>query len=332
MFSKGNSTVTLNDILNKVSESQILAFYLNIFNLPKVIKSPLREDNKPSFGLYTSNNKVYYKDFANSDSGGLFDLLQKLWHLTFPKVLEKIHKDIYLMTQDVKINTLKKEYNKKNHIKSYNDSILNCKIRDWRDYDITYWEHYGISLLWLQYAEIYPISHKIIIQGNKQYIFGADKYAYAFIEHKENKETMKIYQPFSKNYKWINKHDKSIISLWTKLPKTGNIVCICSSVKDALCLWANTNIPSIAIQGEGYLVSDTVIKELKQRFKHPCIMLDNDDVGLKDAEKLSNYTKFTNVILPPFKGGKDISDYYAFLQDRKVFSKHLIQIFKKTLK
>ena len=43
------STITLEDILNKVSESEILYYYLNIDKVPCVIKSPLRLDKKPSF-------------------------------------------------------------------------------------------------------------------------------------------------------------------------------------------------------------------------------------------------------------------------------------------
>ena len=143
------------------------------------------------------------------------------------------------------------------------------------------------------------------------YVVVADKYAYAYVEHKEGKVTLKIYQPFNKSgYKWSNKHDNSVVSLWTKVPEYGEQICICSSLKDALCLWANTGIPSLAIQGEGYRMSDTAISELKRRYKQVFICLDNDEPGLKDAQKLAEETGFTNVVLPPFKGGKDISDLY----------------------
>ena len=67
---------------------------------------------------------------------------------------------------------------------------------------------------WLKYADVYPISHKIVIKDNKSYAFGADKYAYAYVEFKEGRTTLKIYQPFNKNgFKWSNRHDRSVISL-----------------------------------------------------------------------------------------------------------------------
>ena len=89
------STITLEDILNKVSESEILYYYLNIDKVPCVIKSPLRLDKKPSFGLYsTDGNRIFYNDFSTGDKGGLFDLLESLWNLSYDKVLEKIYSDI----------------------------------------------------------------------------------------------------------------------------------------------------------------------------------------------------------------------------------------------
>ena len=165
---------------------------------------------------------------------------------------------------------------------------------------------------WLEYAEVYPISHKIVISNGKKYVFNADKLAYAFVEHKEGKVTLKIYQPHSENpqYKWSNKHDRSVISLWTKVPEKGEKLVICSSLKDALCLWANTGIPALALQGEGYGMSDTAISELKRRYSQVYILFDNDKAGLVDGEKLAKQTGFTNLVLPPFTGGKDVSDLF----------------------
>ena len=310
-ISKGRPSVNLGDILNKVTEADILAYYLGVTEVPCIINSPLRKDKKPSFGLYSADGKkISYTDFATKDRGGLFDLLEKLWYCDFNEVLYKIYNDIPKFCGSTNVHSYKPcivrdagNYNKV--------TDLQCKIRDWRDYDIEYWASYGITLEWLKYAEVYPISHKIVIKDGHRYVFGADKYAYAYVEHKEGKVTLKIYQPFNKaGYKWSNKHDNSVVSLWTKVPEYGEQICICSSLKDALCLWANTGIPSLAIQGEGYRMSDTAISELKRRYKQVFICLDNDEPGLKDAQKLSEETGFTNVVLPPFNEGKDISDLY----------------------
>lgn len=330
-FSKGRNSISLDDILSKVTEADILAFYLGITQIPCIINSPLREDKRPSFGLYSlDGNRIYYTDLSTKDKGGIFDLLSNLWGTSYGNTLQRIYEDLPKFSTNLNV----KAYSPKTvSIHNYSQSTdLQCKIREWKSHDIEYWESYGISLEWLKYAEVYPISHKIVIKDGHRYVFGADKYAYAYVEHKEGKVTLKIYQPFNKNgYKWSNKHDNSVISLWTKVPEYGEQICICSSLKDALCLWANTGIPSLAIQGEGYSISNTAINELKRRYKKVFILLDNDEAGLMDGEKLSAATGFINIVLPEFEGGKDISDLYHSLQDKEKFKEIMTGLFNKSI-
>lgn len=321
MFSTGIDNITFEDIRKKVSDAELVSYYLGVNEVPCIISSPLRRDRRPSFGLYSSNGvRINWVDLATKERGGIYDLLSQLWHCSYREVLTRVHKDLPKFQSGATVS---------NHTPctimdatTYNSSTdLECKVREWRQYDIDYWESFGISLDWLKYAEVYPISHKIVLKDNKKYVFGADKYAYAYVEHKEGKVTLKIYQPFNKaGYKWSNKHDRSVISLWTKIPESGEKVVICSSLKDALCLWSNTGIPALAIQGEGYGISDTAANELRRRYKQVFILLDNDEAGLKDAEKLSRETGFINVVLPPFEGGKDISDLYKSVGKERFLS------------
>ena len=323
MISKGRKS--LEEL--KISDADILSKYLGITQIPCVIQSPLRSDNRPSFGLYSPDGThINYIDFGTKDKGTTLTLLSKMWNTDTYNTIKKINDEIGLISNSSSgIITLNKSNNRVVVKKSVNTD-LKCKIREWKDYDIKYWESYGISLKWLKLAEVYPISHKIIVKNNHSYVFKADKYAYAYVEHKEGKVTLKIYQPFNKKYKWSNKHDKSVISLWTKVPKYGDKLCICSSLKDALCLWANTAIPSLSIQGEGYSMSKTAIDELKRRYKKVYILLDNDITGLLDGVKLAEETGFTNIILPQFEGGKDVSDLMK-AKGKEAFLKIILPLF-----
>lgn len=315
-FGVPKNSVSLEDIMNRVTEIDILSFYFNIKEIPCVIHSPFREDNRPSFGLYLSNNgRIYYKDYATNENGGIFDLLGNLWKCNYKEVLERINKDITKINKgNIKVNNTTNSIIVRSNKEHNSNSDLQCKVREWRNYDIEYWSQYGISLKWLKYAEVYPISHKIVIKNQHRYIFKADKLAYAYVERKEGKVSIKIYQPKNtKGYKWSNKHDNSVVSLWTKVPEHGEHICICSSLKDALCLWANTGIPAICPQGESYRISNTAINELKRRFKKIYIIFDNDKAGILDGKKLAEATGFTNLILPKFDNGKDISDAYKIL-------------------
>ena len=325
-FSPGKPSVSLQDVLSVTTEADIASRYLGIKAIPCVMQSPLRQDNHPSFGIYSPNGtEVNYIDFSTQEGGRIFTLLTLMWNVSFEEVCARIYNDFCRAqsASDISIRTSRLQIQKS----GTNNVKMECRVREWQKHDIAYWQSFGISLEWLKYAEVYPISHKIITKGNQRYVFGADKYAYAYVERKEGNVTLKIYQPFNKaGFKWASKHDKSVVSLWAKVPEYGGKICICSSLKDALCLWANTGIPALAIQGEGYPLSNTAINELKRRYTKVYICLDNDNAGLQDAIKLASKTGFINVVLPPFDGGKDISDLYK-VKGKEDFLRIILPLF-----
>lgn len=316
--SKGESSVTLSDILEKTTEANILSFYLGVTEIPCIIHSPLRKDNRPSFGLYSPNGKrIYFVDFATKDRGGIFDLLCQMWGCSYKEVLIRVNKDIPKLCSIGTPNVHKHiPCTVRSTIECKKSTDLQCKVRDWTSYDVEYWESYGISLDWLKYAEVYPISHKIIIKNGNKYVFKADKYAYAYVEHKEGKVTLKVYQPFNKDgYKWSSNIDRSVWSLWTKIPKFGNNLIISSSVKDCLNIMCNLGIPAICMQGEGYKPKPQIIEELKSRYKNIILFYDNDynnpdNPGKKDSMELSLEYNLKRVEIPVKYESKDPSDLF----------------------
>ena len=337
---KTSRSITADDVLSKCSEADIAGTYFGVSRIPCKMSSPLRVDNHPSFGFYiTETGHVGYKDYATGDSGSIIKLLQQYWNCSYSDVLCRIYDDI-IDDKGVEIVDSTPINNKRKSVKiDYVRPDINVKIREWRQYDLDYWGSYGITQKWLEYANVYPISHTIITKtedGNLPvtYTIPTDKYSYVYIEKKDDIVQFKIYRPFNTDgFKWFSRMDGSVVSLWTKLPETGNAVCVCSSLKDALCLWANTGIPSIAVQGEGYSMSDTAVGVLRQRFNHLFVCFDNDEPGLEDAVKFSNRTGFTNIVLPQFNGGKDISDLMKSLgTDKNKFKHAMMELFLPYMK
>lgn len=324
---KTSTSISITELFERYSETQILtAVFPEITTIPCRIHSPFRIDKNPSFSIYMNNqNHICFKDFGDSSCrGGLLDLLCKKWNCTFNQVFDKIlevmnHKegsDVTLKMKHIKTLTRKE---------TSELTKIEVKVRPWQQYDLDYWESYGITKSWLIHSEVYPISHKIITKKDKEtgkqrkYIFTAEKYAYVFVERKEGKLQIKIYQPYdTKGFKWCSCMDASVISLWTKVPERGDRIIICSSLKDALCTSCNLHIPAIAPQGEAYNLSETAINELKRRYKQVFICYDVDAPGLKDAEALSKKTGFINVV-PDLHGEKDLSDFYKSLTDKQQF-------------
>lgn len=329
-----HSTISKTEILSKFSEAQVLNTVLpEITEIPCLINSPLRVDKHPSFRIYMSeHNHIRYIDYATMDKGTLLDLLCKYWKCTFNQALDKICK---LMVKDKNVTIKPKQIKTFTRKETNQMSKIEVKVRPWRDYDYEYWASYGITKPWLKYAEIYPISYKIItkkdsITGkNYRYIFPADKYAYAYINRKEGKLSIKIYQPFNtKGFKWCSKADKSIIDLWTKIPEYGDKVVICSSVKDALCISSNLHIPTLSLQGEGYSMSNTAINELKRRYKKIFISFDGDNVGIEDSKKLSEITGFSIIHCPQINKAKDWSDIYYYFGKERLISEFKVASLK----
>jgi len=326
IIGKTSSNMSKVEVFSRISEIEVLTtVFPEVRTLPCLICSPIRQDRNPSFGLYLSeSNHVYYKDFATNERGGLLDLLCRYWRCSFRHALDKIC-DMFISNQEITIKPKQiKTFTRK---EASSLTQIQVVVRPWKDYDFEYWESYGVERKWLRYAEVYPISHKIVTKMESptskgiKYIFNADKYAYCFVERKEGNVSLKIYQPFNKQgFKWCSKMDSSVIGLWSKIPETGDRVIICSSLKDALCISCQLHIPTLCLQGEGYSMSNTAIRELKQRYKRIFIAFDTDIPGIMDGKKLAKQTGFIHVI-PNLGKEKDFSDYYKALDNKEDFKK-----------
>ncbi len=342
MFAQGESNIiNVGDLEKIVSQVEILGHYFDIRSIPIVICSPLRVDRNPSFGIYPrENEKIGYIDFKTRETGDIYNLLGQLWGTNLNDTTSRIYSDLQNILDKKSTNTIKIMPTQGGNVKRFsNDSILKCKVRDWKSWDITYWEQYGVSLEWLKFAKIYPISHILITQKNKNYALPADKLAYVYVEFKDGVESLKIYQPYSEEYKWTNKHDASVWDLWQQLPETGEYLIITSSRKDALCIWENTGIPCCSLQAESYLPKESVVNELKTRFKHVFILYDNDytkeeNYGEIHGKHIAEEFGITQLSIPTILEAKDPSDLCKNngSQGRRIVRQTIIELIRIALK
>lgn len=306
MVARGSDSTSIEKVNDLYSDFDIAHKYLGITCVPEVINSPLRQDNNPSLGLFINNrtNSLWFKDFGSGEKGSLYDLLARMWNVSKDKVYERILED---MPASALI--------RKRGVKVYRKSAgkVEVRVREWRDYDIAYWDSYGISLPWLKFGEIYPISHIIITKNGHSYPIPAEKYAYVYVERKDGIVSFKIYQPYSKEYKWMSKHDSSVWDLWTKIPEKGDKLIITSSRKDALAIWSNTGIPALSLQGEGYIPKEHVVQQLKDRYNKVYVLYDNDfqseeNHGRMYGKMIAEKFNVTQIEIPEKWESKDPSD------------------------
>ena len=311
MISKGFSSVSVSDIRKVYTDDDIVSKYLHI-KVPCLINSPFRKDEKPSLSLYRSlTGNIYYKDFSTSERGNIFDFLSRLWGVSFNTVISRIASE-----SNVSFDLLAQKSTKRIYKPSISD--LQVKVRKWKDHDLEFWNTFGITKAWLEFGDVYPIESIFFSKDGVTKVIPADKWAYAYVERKDGVVTMKIYQPFSK-MKWLSKHDSSVWDLWSKIPERGERLIITSSRKDALCVWANTGIPSLSLQGEGYMPKEHVVNELKERYNKVYVLYDNDfkaeekgeeNHGRVFGKKLADTFGLIQIEIPGFYKSKDPSDLY----------------------
>ena len=323
VIGKTTTSISISELFEKYSETQILtAVFPEITSLPCKISSPFRADTNPSFSIYVNNNNhVCFKDFGEPDvRGGLLDLLCKKWSCSFNQVFDKI---LEVMAKQEGSDVVMKPKQIKTLTRKETDELtkIQVAVRPWKDYDYEYWASYGIEKQWLKYANISPISHKIITKKDKEtgktskYIFPCPRYCYVFCEYKDGKLSLKIYSPFDKKHKWCSKMDSSVWSLWTKIPERGDNLIIGSSTKDCLNISCNLHIPAICMQGEGYTPKPQIIDELKSRYQNIIVFYDNDytnkdNPGRADSIKLADDYNLKRVEIPAEYEAKDPSDLF----------------------
>ena len=313
MISKGSIGLSWKDLSERIGQENILSYYLGITKLPCVINSPLRKDERPSLGFkYHSDGNITYYDFSTKEKGSLLAFLKQYFNMSYTDVINKIGIDLLItsLPSDIKLKINKRM----GKVTLDSDVDIKVKIRNFKSYDIEYWASYGISKEWLKFGKIYAISHFFVNKNNRNYTIPADKYAYVYIEHKDGKISLKIYQPYSL-YKWISTHNSSVWDLWEQLPPTGDKLIITSSRKDALCIWSNTGVPATSLQAESYLPKPQVINELKQRFKTIYVLYDNDftkqqNWGNLYGQKLAMTFDLKQIEIPRELNSKDSSDLY----------------------
>jgi len=307
------------NLLKEVSDYDIFKYYIGDFKIGKAFNSPLRDDTHASFniGYNPVTNKLYCNDYILGGGNTIMFVMYK-YGLTYKEACNKIVIDLNLEDKFhlFKVDkTLKKE--NKQFIKSNDDDIkkfkeetqLMAKTRNWEQYDFEFWKQFGITKYSLDKYHVKPASYSMI--GDK--LFKLDKYAYVFIEHKDNEKTLTIYQPYNDIQKWTKNHNASVWYGWTQLPERGDILIITKSRKDIMAINELTAIPATGLQNEKIIPKEHVLQELKDRFHAIYVLYDNDydktiNWGRQFGEKFADECELIQIEIPDEYQSKDFSD------------------------
>lgn len=305
--------LTTSNILRYLSQEEIFERYLGInVQYGKKFCNPLRRDRHPDCAFVKGYKFIFFTDYAHPEySGNCFKICALYYGLDLPRdfneVCRHINNDFRLGLYDGHLKTYeaiqRKEIVSVGIQKEMSYSDINVRVRPFSDYDYAYWEKYGISKDTLKKYSVFR-ADKVWINGDIYYHY--QEKDLCFVYWFEETKTFKIYRPFERYYKW--RGNSIVLQGYNQLPHNGDILFITSSLKDVMVL-DTIGYAAIAPQGEGYLIPQDIIEELKRRFKRVIVFYDNDEPGVKNSIKITQTYDLEYLNIPKQFNVKDPSDF-----------------------
>lgn len=295
-------------ILSCISEEDIFSKYIPHFEVGMLINSPLREDKNPSFGIFWSDkyDKVMFKDYRIG-VGDCFIFVSKLFNLSYVDTLKKIANDFNLENYEIGYSNLQNTIERRKREKI----ILSIKAKNFSDLELSYWKQFGISKEILNLYNVYSVDKYY----RNSYLRGwTTTYNPIFAYYFPRTNNLKIYRPFdTEENKWrTNANNDWDIQGYDQLPESGELLILTKSMKDVMCL-RSLEYNAIATHAEGHLFNPDFFRHLSGRFKQIILFYDNDETGIKTAEKIANMYNLKRIFIPDNDLEiKDISDYYKY--------------------
>ena len=299
-------------ILSKVSEESIMQFYLGInIRSKKLFCSPLRADRHPTCSLFrNSKGRLIYKDFGDGSYLDCWNFVMKKYGVNYYQALKIIANDFNIQhDSSIKKNKGKIVYNIP-RIEDKDIAKIQIEAQDFTELELKWWNKYGITEKTLKKFNVFSCKH-IFLNGNlyaqsQQHnpIFGyyGGKY--------QGLELWRCYFPKSKSTRFLTNWPSKKIQGYSQLPKSGKVLVITKSMKDTM-LFDELGIPSCSPNSETQFISDSVLEDLKKRFKKIIVVFDSDYTGITFMNKLKKkHPEFIYTWVPRKYGAKDISDFY----------------------
>lgn len=308
------STYTRKYILERMDEIDIYKKFLGDIQIGSVTRSPFREDKNPSFGLFVaSTGSILYKDYATGESGDVFKMLSNMWGCSLRTVYKRI------VEETPNLETAIKPLYKHNIRKPIDIAI---KRRKFSEEDLNYWfDRYNIGTDTLEKFNVFAIDYYVVDNTIRDtYKLGNPLYAY-----KVNSK-FRIYKPLSttKFAKWRGNLSNDNVFGLEQLVKSNTLI-ITKSLKDVMVLH-EMGYPAIAPASESSVIPQEIMLKVCNKRQDITILFDNDETGIKFAERYTQKYGIPHIIIDPETGVKDISDYverYGFKQARNYLEKLL---------
>lgn len=298
-------------ILSRFSEEQLMEYYLHLPVKKGLFRSPLRKDRCPTCSFYRNNSgSLIFKDFATGQHLNIFGIVQELFKCDYHEALRIIANDMGI----IRDKTLHKNPGKINEnitkIDNKEMSKIQVEVQPFSELELRWWESYGITASILNRFNVYSCKHVFL---NDELLAKSQQHCPIFGYYGKKYQGMELwrcYFPKRTSFRFITNWPSKKIQGYDQLPKSGKLLVITKSMKDVMCLYS-CGITACAPNSENLFISDTMLNELKSRFKYIVVFYDNDRPGLYNMAKIRrSHPELLYISIPKEYKSKDISDFY----------------------
>jgi hypothetical protein len=302
------STKNLITDLNQIPREWVFEYYLNLKEKlsgqdVKILSIFNARDKVPSMFIYydTISKSYKYKDFSSGNQGDSIELVKALFNMpTRGHATYKILNDYQIYIKNNTVAVVDIFYHDKYKVVDY-------EMRHWTNFDQTYWMAYKIGSKMLDRYNVIPLSFftmsKLGLDGVEiSYTF---KKSYVYGYFRNDGSLYKIYMPKNTDKKFIKV--ENYIQGIDQLRYDCKYLLITSSLKDLMAFnkLGISNIEAIAPDSENTMIGEKAIGELKPHYEKIVVLFDNDDPGIKAAQRYKDKYGFNTILLPM---EKDLSD------------------------
>ena len=302
------STKNLITDLAQVPREWVFEYYLDLKEKltgqdVKMLSAFNARDKVPSMFVYFDKVSNFYKfkDFSSGYHGDCIELVLKMFNLpNRGSAADKIMQDYQ---NYLKYNTVVK-FDIVHHDKY---KVVDYEMRHWNNFDQTYWTGFKIGSGMLQKYNVVALD---FFTMSKQELDGKItsfkfKKPYLYGYFRDDGSLYKIYMPKNADKKFIKV--ENYIQGTDQLKYNTKYLIITSSLKDLMAFnkLGIGNIEAIAPDSENTMIGEKAIGELKPHYEKIVVLFDNDEPGIKAAQRYKDKYGFDTILLPM---EKDLSD------------------------
>jgi hypothetical protein len=303
------STKNLITKIEQVPKEWIFEYYLNLKEKltgqdVKMLSAFNSKDKVPSMFVYFDVNYSSYKfkDFSSGYQGDGIEMVKYLFNM--PSAGHAINKIIldyqqFLTNNDVYVAEPTMFHDKY--------KVVDYEMRHWNNFDQNYWMRFMIGSSMLDRYNVVPLSFFTMSksEANGSITSHTFRKSHTYGYFRNDGSLYKIYMPKSTQKKFIKV--ENYIQGTDQLLYNCKYLVITSSLKDLMAFnkLGISNIEAIAPDSENTMIGEKVIGELKLKYDKIVVLFDNDEPGIKAAERYKDKYGFSYILLPM---EKDLSD------------------------